>query len=126
MYCSLCGARNDDDSQYCGQCGRDIKKQVFATPQLKGIFNKWGLIDKRGRFVVNPRFDSTSAFLILEEPMPVWVNGKWGYIDKTGRYVINPQFEQANPFMNGLGQVQLGNKIGYVDRMGKYVWMPSE
>ena len=56
---------------------------------------------------------------------PVKVNGKWGYIDRTGKMVIAPQFDLADPFSEGLGDVELGGKWGYVDGEGN-VAIPLE
>ena len=46
---------------------------------------KWGFIDKRGKFAINPRFDA--AFVVSEGLAAVRVGdsktGQWGYISPT-------------------------------------------
>jgi hypothetical protein len=53
------------------------------------VGGKWGYIDKGGRIVINPQFDSVGLF--SEGLADVGLGGRHGSIDKTGRYVWNPQ-----------------------------------
>jgi len=53
---------------------------------------KWGFIDKTGKFVITPQFDSTYRF---EHGLSAVVigtgdNAKNGYVDRTGKYIWNP------------------------------------
>jgi hypothetical protein len=92
---------------------------------------KWGVIDKRGKFVVNPQYNDIASYseglasvLVGDSP-----SGKWGYIDGTGKMVINPQFDHATSFQSGLAIVRIGDdkngKDGYIDKTGKYVINPQ-
>jgi hypothetical protein len=50
--------------------------------------NRFGYIDKTGKFAINPQFDRAGDF---EQGLaPVWVGGRQGYIDKNGKYVWSP------------------------------------
>ena len=82
--------------------------------------NKWGYVDKTGKFVVNPLFDDVSNFVKGLAVMKV--GDKYGYVDKTGKFVINPQFDYARNFWGGLAYVMVGGKYGYIDKTGSYVW----
>lgn len=84
---------------------------------------KWGFIDKNGKFVINPQFDSVSNF--VDGLACVVANELYGYIDTTGAYVINPQFDNAEDFYNDLAVVCTGGKYGYIDRTGNYVINPQ-
>jgi hypothetical protein len=53
---------------------------------------KWGYIDKDGKFVIAPQFDSTYRFEagIAQVSVGTGENEKSGYIDTTGKYIWNP------------------------------------
>jgi hypothetical protein len=94
--------------------------------------DKWGYIDRRGRVVVSPRFDSANNF--SEGLAVVEVNKKKGFIDRRGCWVIPPRFALADRFSEGLASVNVGyrygmndedpnrrdGKWGYVDRSGRF------
>ena len=79
------------------------------------IGDRWGYIDKAGKYVINPQFDDAWPFedgLALVE-----IDGKWGVIDKSGKYVINPQFDFISVvFSEGLALVEIGGKYGYISK----------
>ncbi|MGI7711509.1 WG repeat-containing protein, partial [Campylobacter coli] len=56
-----------------------------------GLNGKIGLIDKSGKFVIKPKFDSIWSF--REGLVKVGLNGKYGLIDKSGKIVIEPKFD---------------------------------
>jgi len=87
-----------------------------------------GYIDKRGKFVISPRFYRAYEFengLAEVEAM----NGKRGLIDKTGKYVIEPKFDNYTRFSEGLAIVGVREngefKYGYIDQTGKIVIEPQ-
>lgn len=128
--------------------GAEVLMEVNAFSFNEGLAafrvgRKWGYIDKRGCFVVSPRFDL---------PMPyagglayAKVGSKAGYIDKTGRWVVQlgkvtggmirsgcsrswiGQSLRANFFDSyhqGRLVVRIGKGFGYVDRQGKLLPTP--
>ncbi|HEE9620303.1 TPA: WG repeat-containing protein, partial [Campylobacter coli] len=52
---------------------------------------KYGFMDKNGKIVIEPKFDSISSF--REGLAKVGLNGKYGLIDKSGKIVIEPKFD---------------------------------
>ena len=50
---------------------------------------------------------------------------KYGFIDKSGKVVIEPQFDDAEPFSEGLAQVEKDGKYGFIDKSGKVVIEPQ-
>ncbi|MFK0495250.1 WG repeat-containing protein [Campylobacter coli] len=56
-----------------------------------GLNGKIGLIDKSGKIVIEPKFDSIWSF--REGLAKVGLNGKYGLIDKSGKIVIEPKFD---------------------------------
>jgi hypothetical protein len=114
-------------------CQKPPTTQLFVV-QLGG---KVGYIDKTGRVVIQPKFDSAKLF--AEGMAAVQVGsfesgshkglGKWGYIDQTGRLVIAPKFVSAEDFSDGLAltntEVGMWEAV-YVDKTGKVVISPKQ
>jgi len=108
-------------------------KNGFAA--LKKDDGNWTVIDKTGKIVFNPQFD-TDQYHVVEAPevgdglIRIWTKGpwpKWGYADLTGRIVIPPQFYWTENFSEGRAAVQAGSggKFGYIDRTGAIVIKPQ-
>ena len=77
---------------------------------------KWGYIDKSGKWVIDPQFDS--AWNYAGGLAPVAVSGKWGFIDSNGKFAVNPQFDAAFSFDNGYAPVRTGDKWTLIDTKG--------
>jgi hypothetical protein len=87
---------------------------------------KSGFIDRRGRFVIEPKFDFVAEF--SEGRARVQNDGKWGFIDYTGKIVIPAKFESGEDFSEGLAAVRVGGEVnayGFVDSSGKFVIPPN-
>jgi len=84
---------------------------------------KWGFIDKSGKMVIPPRFDSVDRF--HEGLAQVALDGRHGYIDTTGAMVLEiPNGRTSGPFSQGLAAVKVGDKFGYMDIKGTLVIAP--
>ena len=81
-----------------------------------------GFIDKTGKFVIEPQFDS--AYDFSEGLAAVERDRKYGYIDRSGRVVIEPRFHAAQSFSEGLGAVQMGTAWGFINKQGEFVIHP--
>jgi hypothetical protein len=69
---------------------------------------KWGYIDKEGKYVINPQFKE--AFLFTEGLALVQSqDGKYGYIGEDGKFVINATYKNATIFSDGLAFVTVEN-----------------
>ena len=84
---------------------------------------KWGLIDKSGKFVIEPKFDRIGYY--WDGLAEVKVNDKYGFIDKDGKLVIEPKFESVCGFHDGLAKVKYNGKWGLIDKSGKFVIEPK-
>lgn len=79
---------------------------------------KWGYIDRKGSYAVNPQFDDAGFFSgglakIKSD------DGKTGYIDKNGKYVIQPAYKDGTAFVGGLAFVVAeGGLPTCIDRKG--------
>ncbi len=70
---------------------------------------KFGYINKKGEFAIEPVFDYAGRF--SDGVALVLVDGLYGYIDQNGEFVIEPQFAYASSFINGYAYVRApGNK----------------
>jgi len=90
---------------------------------VAGTGSSKGLIDRSGKFRVNPMFTEAIAdgdrFLVEQ-------GGKWGWISKEGSFIINPQFTEAMRFGGqGLAAVRTGKNWGYIGRDGIYKINPQ-
>ncbi len=107
------------------------------------VGDKVGFVDKEGKYVINPQFDSqyldslmlTAVFWGFKELgrasfsnglARIRIGDSFGYIDKTGKIVINPQFANALPFYGELAWVTFGSgsdeEMAWIDKEGKTVW----
>lgn len=80
--------------------------------------DKWGFIDKTGKFVIAPRFATSE----LDYPWSfedglamIMVKGKIGYIDHSGAFMIPPSFLEGNDFHEGFARVVVEGPCAYVD-----------
>lgn len=93
-----------------------------STPSLDIIpykaGDKWGYIDREGKIVINPQFNSATVFidgLALVQS----ADNKYGYIGVDGKYRIKPTYKSALPFSEGLACVVPENgKPQFIDEKG--------
>ena len=83
----------------CASCSSDGRANVDDSllPIKQG--DKWGYINKKGEYVINPQFDMANAF--SDGLAKVCINEKYGFIDKDGKFVINPTYSSATDFFEG-------------------------
>mgnify|MGYP001624295558 CR=1 FL=1 len=92
---------------------------------------KYGFVDKKGRFVIKPTFESLSDF---HDGLAAALQGKWGFINKKGEFVIQPQYDKIADFQEGLayvvyeteqrvGQYEslITSYIAYINKHGKII-----
>ena len=88
----------------------------LAAAMPKGQ-NLWGYIDRSGKFVISPRFETAAGgyitsfadgFALIE------VRDKFGFIDRTGEFAIKPQFLHAESFSDGMARVIIDGPCIYV------------
>jgi WG containing repeat len=86
---------------------------------------KWGLIDKTGKWVVQPQ--SAGCEVCAKGLIGVSQNDKVGFVDdKTGKWVIQPQFDAiGGVFYTGLMRALLNGKYGLIDSAGNWVVQPQ-
>ncbi|MBV9211375.1 MAG: WG repeat-containing protein [Acidobacteria bacterium] len=110
-----------------------IDEILASNKPLQSLY-RYGFINLRGEFVVEPKYDLAGSF--SEGLAAVNTGGyndifgsvgaaRWGYIDKTGKVVIELKFNGAGAFSEGLAPVRVGKKYGYIDESGKVVIAPQ-
>lgn len=89
--------------------------------------DKWGYINNKGVFVINPQFQNAECFFDNVARV-VDSDGKIGYISKDGSFAINPVYENGTRFNDGSAMVMLsGGKIICIDTKGNQKFaLPDE
>lgn len=87
---------------------------------------KWGYVDKHGKYVINPQFES--AYYFREGLARVCsTNGMYGFINSKGKYVIDAQYKDATEFSEGLAFVVMdGDYPTCIDKSSKTVFVAKQ
>lgn len=98
-----------------------------AEGNRSGSTMRWGYVDKTGKIVITPSFESAEPF--SEGLAEVHNCNESFFIDRTGKAVISG-FTYASSFSGGLARFELLKESqllsGYVDKAGKIVWGPAK
>jgi len=94
---------------------------------------KWGLLNRKGKVIMEPRFADIGPFshgraVVRVGAQDSWGIGKRGFIDTTGNVVIEPVYNEALEFSDGLAAVNLQGvygQWGYIDPQGRMVIEPQ-
>ncbi len=108
------------------QAKREYKignKTYYSSPSDSFDY-KFGLIDKTGKYIVEPTFTYAGDF---SEGLAVvrTKENKFGFIDKTGKFIIEPKFDWASSFSGGLACVYVNRKYGFINKNGVIVIKPT-
>lgn len=70
------------------------------------VGGKWGLINKKGKQLIEAKYDDIDAF--SQGLAAVKLGGKWGFVNKKGKTAITTQFEGmfAPVFKNGKASLE--------------------
>jgi serine/threonine protein kinase len=98
------------------------KKYLIGCIEDKLGKEKFGFIDTKGNWVIQPIFDYVDAF--KDGLARARINGKYGYIDTKGNLVIQPIFERLDDFEQGLAPAKINGKMGVIDTKGNWVIQP--
>ena len=75
---------------------------------------KWGFINRKGEWVIQPGFDKTKAFnsgiaIVLKDK-------EWFYINPKGEKVLtNVLTDKIYDFNEGLAQIRQGDNVGFIN-----------
>lgn len=93
-----------------------ISLHVAPVKTTNGV--KWGYIDDKGTFVIEPKYDSAYDFgengiaVVEEEKL-------YGIIDKSGKYILQPKYDSINEFSEGRAAAALNDIFKLIDEIGK-------
>jgi len=94
-----------------------IRRNFYRSPQ-----NKLGYIDKTGKIIVSPRFESAESFTngvaIVGSQLKGEDTIQYGLIDKTGKLLLQPQYSFIQSFEDGFAITHLHNKLRLSDTLG--------
>jgi hypothetical protein len=99
--------------------------ELYPAYQTADKENTYGYIDKTGKFVIDPSFQSASDF--HDGVAVVKLNDKYCVIDEKGS-VIYINDNPIEDFSNGAAVISSGNdklSYGYIDTMGKVIIEPQ-
>ena len=115
------GPANDLASEPVGANGL----QTAIYPAALGYLGeqKWGYIDKSGKFALKPRY--TKAFRFQPNGLAVvLVQDKYGLIDRMGKYVVEPIYSYINDYSEGLASAREENGTVVLNSEGNVLSQP--
>lgn len=78
--------------------------------------DKWGLIDKKGNWVVVPKYSDIGRY--KEGVMSVKNNELFAFIDSNGKSITDFSYTETHYFSEGLAGVKIRNKWGFINKQG--------
>jgi hypothetical protein len=95
---------------------RIIGLHVAPVKTIKGI--KYGYIDNKGRFIIEPKFDyardfQSNGLAVIE------INNKSGIINSTGKYEVEPIYDSISDFSEGRAVVIDKGSFKVIDESGR-------
>jgi hypothetical protein len=89
---------------------------------------KWGYIDRTGKMIIPPEFESADRF--SEGLGAINQCGEGYFIDKTGKKIVLGKFSQVSPFAAGVSRINVGvnedRMWALIDKTGKIIWGPTK
>ncbi len=95
-----------------------------ATPFKNGfawvcVNSKWGLIDKNGLMIIDPKFSRIENF--KNGFAKFKIESQSGVANLEGTIILNPEAEKISYEGKGIFRIENGSSIGYVDAKSKWV-----
>ena len=103
-----------------GEVGR--VRALASNMDSQSLF---GLIDRKGNWVVKPSFSYIRKFSDNGLAMARNQDGNWGFIDKKGNWVIQPKYAGLKDFKDGLAMARSKGRWGYIDEKENWVIQPK-
>ncbi|MGI6668723.1 MAG: WG repeat-containing protein [Acetivibrionales bacterium] len=112
---------------YASPDGVHIGEEKNATepgiyPALENYLgdSKWGYIDSRGSFVIEPKFSEARRFQPNQRAV-VGISGKYGIINSSGKYIAEPIYENINEYSEKLAVARESGGYVVLDENGNAV-----
>lgn len=100
-------------------CSSGEKNEQYDTSLFPvEIDDKWGYVNHKGEYVINPQFQWANLF--SNGMARIGIDGKTGFINEKGEIIITPQYSSSTKFHKGKAWViQPGNAPELIDQKGK-------
>lgn len=88
-------------------CSEDRYFSFSAGLALVKTNGKYGFINRKGDFIIPPKYINANPFTAKNQPASVRdpVSGKWGFIDQKGKVVLPFKYYHAYSFANGKANI---------------------
>ncbi len=101
-------------------CSKSNQEDLKLIPVKSG--EKWGYINKKGEYLINPQFQD-AGFFRNGLARVVSSDGKTGYINEDGKYIIPAKFKSGTHFFEGLAfVVSDGSFPVCIDKSGETIF----
>jgi hypothetical protein len=104
--------------------------EVHSSGEMKtnklrtvSINNKWGVIDSKGKWLLQPMFSYIDDF--YNGLAVASIGEKRGVIDESGNWLIQPIFEEIGTFKDDIATARKSDEFGFIDKSGNWVIEPK-
>lgn len=80
---------------------------------------KWGFLNPKGEWVIQPSFEAVGIF--DNELAPFRSGSNWGLIDRSGNMKISPEWDEIKPSNHGLVMAKKSGKVYLLQEDGKMI-----
>ncbi|MDX2247673.1 MAG: WG repeat-containing protein [Bacteroidia bacterium] len=111
--------------------GSKVGEQTAFVDQVRidnNIGGKWGFVNLRGEFVINPLYEDAKGF--SEGIAAIKMGGLWGYMAEDGSMITGFEFRWVGYFKEGIARVKLGPihndydyHYAYINNEGDVLWV---
>jgi hypothetical protein len=100
--------------------------RIEPLPPAESVTGTWGIMDRAGRWIVEPRFDHVALFSRHDRQL-FWAKRgtKWQLMRADGEAVTEALFDQVCPSQEGRARVVVAWKWGLIDDEGRMVIEPT-
>jgi len=109
-----------DKTNY-GQNTEGVRKRIYPADRsvATALGGKWGLIDVRGNYVVEPKYAEIREG--REGLIPVREGVRWGFVDSHGEIKIKVEYGSVELFSGEWAKVtEISGRAGFVNREGQF------
>lgn len=125
---ALATTRNTGGIYYIDRYGKTIAEVLAGTAFSNGIAGVkdiktglWGIIDKNGRYVVEPQFQFEFMAEFTENVAPYGRNRLIGYVRADGKILTEPLYKAYSKFSGGYASVPTEKGVGIINNQGEPV-----
>jgi hypothetical protein len=101
-------------------------ESIYPAYKMEGIAKKWGYINKAGKFVIEPQYDSAENFM-NNGLAKVELKDKVGIIDRSGKIIVGFDYSSIEDYQDGVAVADAivnNTSKGYciLDEFGKIIF----